>query len=78
MLEVKGKLDRFEGKNAIIKTADEQEIGWPIKLLPDELKAGAEVKISLTLTQTNEESQGNLAKDMLNEIFNDQDNSAQS
>lgn len=77
MTEIKGKLDRFEEKNAIIKTADGQEISWPIKLLPDALQPGAEVTISLSPAASSvEEAKNTFAKEMLTEIFHDQNNPA--
>lgn len=73
-MEIKGTLDRFEEKDAIIKTGDGLEIRWPIKLLPDGLNAGSVVKLSVSAEEEPETQ--NQAKNILNEILNDQDNSA--
>ena len=67
---IKGVLDRFEGKQAIIKTEDGTEIIWPINKLPEDVTAGNTLKISIStsLDETSEKEQ--LAKNMLNEILN--------
>lgn len=76
MIELKAQLENFEGKNAILKNEDGQEIIWPIKLLPDDLKQGETVQLILkTKTETGSDQQ-NLAKMMLNEILNDQNHSS--
>jgi len=78
MIEISAQLARFEGKTAILKNKDEQEIIWPIKLLPDDLKEGETVKLILKTTSETATEQRNLAKEMLNEILNDQNNSSHS
>jgi len=76
MTELKTQLERFEGKNAILKNEDGQEIIWPIKLLPDDLKQGEIVKLVLKTEAETGSDQQNLAKQMLNEILNDQNHSS--
>jgi len=76
MIEVKASLERFEGKNAILKNNDGQEIIWPIKLLPHDLKEGETVKLTLNTELEVSSDQQHLAKKMLNEILNDQNHSS--
>ena len=67
---IKGVLDRFEGRQAVIKTEDDTEILWPIKKLPEDITAGNSLRISISanLDETSEKEE--LAKNMLNEILN--------
>ncbi|HLC64188.1 MAG TPA: DUF3006 domain-containing protein [Patescibacteria group bacterium] len=67
---IKGVLDRFEGQQAVIKTEDDTEILWPIKKLPEDITAGNSLRISISanLDETSEKEE--LAKNMLNEILN--------
>jgi len=76
MIEIKVSLEKFEGKNAILKNEDGQEIIWPIKLLPNDLKEGEVVKLILKTGAEIESEKQTLAKEMLNEILNDQNHSS--
>jgi len=67
---LKGILDRFEEKSAIIKTEDQREIAWPIKKLSEEIKAGDQVIISLAADQSGTVVNQDQAQKMLNEILN--------
>jgi len=64
-----GTIDRFEGKIAIIKTDDGQEIKWPINNLPDDAEEGASVRLNLCTSKSDEEEREKIAKSMLNEIL---------
>ena len=70
---ISGAIDRFEGKTAIIKTEDGQEIIWPIKNLPDETAEGSAVRLLLSTKKTDEEEREKLAKNMLNQILKTDD-----
>ena len=78
MIEISAQLTRLEAKSAIFKNKDGQEIIWPIKLLPDDLKEGETIKLILKTTAETATEQRNLAKEMLNEILNDQNNPSHS
>jgi hypothetical protein len=72
-----GTLNRFEERLAVIKTPDGGEILWPIKNLPDEIKAGDSLTLTLTTGQEQTADQADLAKSMLNEILNTNDESSE-
>ena len=75
-LVIKGVIDRFENKLAIIKTEKGAEILWPISELPEELIAGSAVLLTLS-NEADQTQQGQaLAQDMLNEILNVPTNNA--
>lgn len=69
-LMIKGVLDRFENKLAVIKTENGAEILWPIKELPEELSAGSAILLTLSNQAGQEEQRQALAQAMLNEILN--------
>ena len=66
---LKGAIDRFEGKLAIIKFKDGQEVHWPIKDLPEEAKEGTALRLILTTSESDEEEREETAKALLNEIL---------
>lgn len=61
-------IDRFEGDKAVLKTEDNQEIIWPKSKLPQAAKEGASFLIALS--NSNDSDSKQLAKVILNEIFN--------
>ena len=67
---LKATIDRFEGDKAVLKTKDNETILWPKTKLTDNLKEGSSVIIVLTDDQKEEDSNKQLAKDILNEILN--------
>lgn len=66
---LKGVIDRFEGKAAVIKLENGQEIIWPVKNLPEETAEGSAVRLVVTTSRTDEEERIKLAKSLLNEIL---------
>ncbi len=66
---ITGKIIRLEQERAIIKTADGQEINWPLSQLPSETAEGSKVELVLKTNQTQETS----AKNLLNEILKTND-----
>lgn len=66
---IKGVIDRFEGKQAIIRLEDGQELNWPIKDLPEETEEGAVIRLVLSTAKTEEEERRKVAKSLLNEIL---------
>ncbi len=66
---LKAAVDRFEGDSAVIKTEDGQELLWPKSELPEEVKEGTAVRLTLSTSQSDEEERAKLAKTLLNEIL---------
>jgi len=69
-LIIKGVLDRFEDKLAVIKSQDNTEIFWPIKNLPEEISAGSSIRLTLSTNKDDEQDRKDLAKSMINDILN--------
>ena len=67
---VSGVIDRLEGKQAVIKLENNQEVFWPALLLPETLTEGSAVQITLTAAASVTEGREALAKDLLNEVLN--------
>jgi hypothetical protein len=66
---VRATVDRFEGKHAILKTDDKQEIKWLIKNLPDDIKEGSLVRLVVSTNRTEQVEREKLAKTLLNDIL---------
>ena len=66
---VKITIDRFEGDKAVIKTDDNETIIWPQNKLPKNLSEGSALLFIITGDKGEEESNKQLAKDILNEIL---------
>lgn len=62
-------LDRFEGRQAVLKTTAGETINWPIDKLPADLSEGSAVKLVLFSAKTEEEEREKVAKAVLNEIL---------
>ncbi|RLC38824.1 hypothetical protein DRH27_01345 [Candidatus Falkowbacteria bacterium] len=70
-------IDRFENGKAVLKTNDNDTIIWPKNKLPDNLSEGSVLNFKITGNKSEEEDKKNLAKDILNEILNpDEENHA--
>ena len=69
-LIIKGILDRFEGKLAVIKTESNTEIFWPIKNLPEDIATGSAVRLTLSTNENEGQERTALAQIMLNDILN--------
>jgi len=67
---VKAVIDRFEGVFGVLKLDDGQEMNWPIKNLPDGIKEGQALRLSVSTSQTEQEEREKAAKALLNEILN--------
>ena len=66
---IKGNLDHFEGTNAVIITGDNQKLLWPTKNLPDNIKQGEIIKLTLTTDKLEKQNRDQLAKNLLNHIL---------
>lgn len=64
-----GKIDRFEEKMAVIVLAGGQNLLWPIKDLPEDAEAGAEVRLILSTAESDKQEREKTAKAILNEIL---------
>ena len=64
-----GTIDRFEGKLAVIKTEDGQEIKWPITNLPENIEEGASIRLAISNSASDEKEKEEIAEKMLNEIL---------
>lgn len=67
-------IDRFEGKAAVIKTEDGQQLHWPIKNLPDEIKEGAAARLVLSTSETDQQEREKIAKTILNQLLRTEKN----
>lgn len=63
------KIKGFKDKMAILETEDHQEILWPIKKLPDNIKEGSETKLIIRNSQTEQEEYEKTAKALINEFL---------
>lgn len=70
MYTKKAVIDRLEQNNAVIQTDDGQILLWDINNLPPHLSEGDEVIIELKNLKEADHEQQELAKSILDEIFN--------
>lgn len=66
---LKGVVDRFEDKMAVIIVDNDQKLLWPIKNLPADCEKGTAVRIILTTTKTDQEERDKVARTVLNKIL---------
>lgn len=71
-LFLRGVIDGFIEKKAVIKTEDGQKILWPIINLPEHIKTGDQIRLVLTNTATEQAERQEIAKAMLNYILSDE------
>jgi len=64
-----GVIDRFEEKQAIIKTADQQEVHWPINNLPEQVNKGDRIRLIVSTSRTAQEDREKTAKALLNRLL---------
>ncbi len=69
---IKAVIDRIEESKAVIRSDDGQTLLWPIENLPEDTSEGSVVYINLSKSEIGEQERENLAKDILNEIMNDE------
>jgi hypothetical protein len=62
-------VDRFEGKEAVLKTEDNKTIIWPQAKLPSGIKEGSNLQFTIADDEKSESHNRELAKDILNEIL---------
>ncbi len=60
---------RFEGKFAVLQTDDQQELRWPIKLLPDEVQEHSTLRLRIASGASEREEQEELARAVINKIL---------
>jgi len=73
-MKIKLTIDRFEGEKAVLKTDSGHNIAWPKNNLPDNCHEGSILFFNITTEEGFEEQKRNLAKSVLNEILNTNDN----
>lgn len=66
---LRATIDRLEGKYAVLRTDDGQEILWPSANLPKDVKEGSIVHLYLRTSKDDEEERAKLAKSLLEEIL---------
>lgn len=66
---IRGVIDRFEGKKAVIATEDNQKIIWPIENLPENVGEGSSIRLVISTSATNGAEREKIAKTILNEIL---------
>ena len=62
-------IDRFENEKAVLKTANNNTIFWPKENLPENIKEGSVLTVSIKTKEEKELEKKQLAKDILNEIL---------
>jgi hypothetical protein len=62
-------IDRFEGTEAVLIFEDGKELLWPVKNLPEGLREGAVLRLTISSEKTAEEERRKLAKELINEIL---------
>lgn len=62
-------VDRWEGDFVVLRTSDGQELLWPGDRLPSGVGEGSVLKLALQADEQSTEDKQELAKDILNEIF---------
>lgn len=67
-------IDRFENEKAVLKTEDGATMIWPKNKLPANLKEGAVIIFTIFSEPELEKNKKKLAKDILNEILDVEEN----
>ncbi|MEK7447628.1 MAG: DUF3006 domain-containing protein [Patescibacteria group bacterium] len=68
MKKTKATLDRFEGDFAVVLVGS-QSLNIPKKMMPESVREGDVVYITITNDKTETESQEELARSLLNEVL---------
>ncbi|MFA6322759.1 MAG: hypothetical protein WCX71_04795 [Candidatus Buchananbacteria bacterium] len=64
-----GKLEKFEGKSAVINLDGGQSVNWPIAQLPANAEIGTTIRLKLLTESSEEVEREKIAKTILNEIL---------
>jgi len=73
-MEIEIIIDRFEGDKAVLNTTDNQTIIWPKNKLPNDVKESGVLFFNIQIDKNKEEQNKKLAKTILNEILNTENN----
>jgi Protein of unknown function (DUF3006) len=65
-------IDRFEDGKAVLKTEDSETVIWPKDKLPENIYEGATLLFAITDNANKDKDSRQLAKDILNEILEQQ------
>jgi len=66
---IEATVDRWEGDFVVLRTSDGQELLWPGDHMPTEISEGSVVRLALLTDLESTEDRRELAKNILNEIF---------
>jgi len=64
-----GIIDRLEGDTAVLRFSDNQELRVALVLLPDNIKEGSVINVSLSGDEEETEQRQVQAKELLNQIL---------
>jgi hypothetical protein len=67
--ERKVAIDRFEGTSAVLIFDDGTKLFWPRENLPEEVKEGMVLRLTISSEVSAEEERRKLAKELINEIL---------
>jgi hypothetical protein len=66
---IKGTIDRIEGKVAVVKLNNKQELNWPVIDLPTNIGEGSLVRLVLSTDEAEQKVREKLARTILNQIL---------
>lgn len=66
---MEARLDHIAGDYAVLKLADQQELKWPIKMLPSDYKIGMRIWLKVETRFPLKNHKEKSFKDFLNEIL---------
>jgi hypothetical protein len=67
---IKLTIDRIEGNSAVLISKDSQSINWPVNFLPIDCHEGQVLEFFISKDIKTEAKNSQLAKNILNEILN--------
>ena len=66
---MRAKVIQFENKSARLELSDGQNLNWPIKNLPDDIKEGDEMRLVFSSAASEVEEREKTAKEILNQLL---------
>jgi len=66
---LEAKLEAFQESNVLLRTENGLEFLWPIRNLPEGLKIGDKVRLSVSSEKSAEEERKKIAKEVLNQLL---------
>lgn len=74
-MNIEFTIDRYEGDIAVLKAQDGTSVNWPKAKLPSNTKEGTVIFFTILDNNNGTEDKKELAKNILNEILNTEENS---